>query len=126
MMIDVRALQDAWGAIDRIGGSGAHEKDGLYDIYYKISTALFDYRTRHKLSQKKLAEKLGVTQAMVSKLESGEYNYTVEQLWKIATKLGFKFDIEFSEMEEDYSVVSGGDAEIASSEYFDITYLAVG
>lgn len=125
-MIDVRALQDAWSVIDRIGGSGAHEKDGLYDIYYKISTALFDYRIRHKLSQKKLAEKLGVTQAMVSKLESGEYNYTVEQLWKIATKLGFRFDIEFSEREKDYSVISGGDAETTAGEFFDITYSAVG
>jgi len=33
MMIDVRSLQDAWGAIDRIGGSEAHGKEGLYDIF---------------------------------------------------------------------------------------------
>jgi len=102
-MIDIRTLPDAWETIDRLTGSDASEKEGLYDIYYKISIALFDYREKHKLSQKKLAEMLGVTQPMVAKLESGDYNYTIEQLWKIATKLNFKFNIDF-EMAPEYSV----------------------
>lgn len=103
-MFDIRTLPDAWSVIERLGGASASEKDGLYDIYYKISIALFDYRQKHKLSQKKLAEKLGVTQPMVAKLESGDYNYTVEQLWKIATKLNFKFNIDFEEIAVDYSI----------------------
>jgi len=102
-MIDIRTLPDAWETIDRLTGSDAGEKDSLYDIYYKISIALFDYREKNKLSQKKLAEMLGVTQPMVAKLESGDYNYTVEQLWKIATKLNFMFDIVFK-MAPEYSV----------------------
>ncbi|MDD2215689.1 MAG: helix-turn-helix transcriptional regulator [Eubacteriales bacterium] len=97
MMIDIRNLPDAWEMIDRLGGEEAKEKDELYDIYYRISTALFDYRLKHGLSQKKLADKLGVTQAMVAKMESGDYNYTIEQLWKIANKLGFRFSIDFQE-----------------------------
>ncbi|MDD4439903.1 MAG: helix-turn-helix transcriptional regulator [Tissierellia bacterium] len=103
-MIDIRTLPDAWETIDRLTGSDSSEKDSLYDIYYKISIALFDYREKRKLSQKKLAEMLGVTQPMVAKLESGDYNYTVEQLWKIATKLNFKFNIDFEEMAPEYSV----------------------
>jgi transcriptional regulator with XRE-family HTH domain len=103
-MFDIRTLPDAWSVVERLGGGSASEKDGLYDIYYKISIALFDYRQKHKLSQKKLAEKLGVTQPMVAKLESGDYNYTVEQLWKIATKLNFKFNIDFEEIAVDYSI----------------------
>jgi len=102
-MIDVSTLPDAWETIDRLAGVEAREKDSLYDIYYKISIALFDYREKHKLSQKKLAEVLGVSQPMVAKLESGDYNYTVEQLWKIAAKLDFKFNIDF-EMAPEYSV----------------------
>jgi len=98
MMIDIRNLPDAWEMIDRLGGEEAKEKDELYDIYYRISTALFDYRLKHGLSQKKLADKLGVTQAMVAKMESGDYNYTIEQLWKIANKLGFRFSIDFQEI----------------------------
>lgn len=97
-MIDIRNLPDAWEMIDRLGGEEAKEKDELYDIYYRISTALFDYRLKHGLSQKKLADKLGVTQAMVAKMESGDYNYTIEQLWKIANKLGFRFSIDFQEI----------------------------
>lgn len=103
MMLDVRRLPDAWGIIKRLGGEEANVKDGLYDIYYKISIALFDYREKNRLSQKKLAEKLGVTQPMVAKLESGDYNYTIEQLWKIATKLNFRLNIDFEEMVMEYS-----------------------
>ncbi len=99
-MIDIKTLPDAWESIDRLKGPEAREKDSLYEIYYKISIALFDYREKHKLSQKKLAEILGVTQPMVAKLESGDYNYTVEQLWKIATKLSFRFNIDFETASE--------------------------
>lgn len=104
-MMDIRKLPNAWGMVERLGGKEASDKDGLYDIYYQISTAIFDYRLKLGLSQKKLAEKLGVTQPMVAKLESGDYNYTIEQLWKIATKLGFKLRIELAEMNrEDFSI----------------------
>ncbi|NLN87593.1 MAG: helix-turn-helix transcriptional regulator [Syntrophomonadaceae bacterium] len=109
-MFDVRTLPDAWETIDRLTGAEASARDSLYDIYYKISMALFDYREKHKLSQKKLAEILGVTQPMVAKLESGDYNYTVEQLWKIATKLNFTFNIDF-EMRSEYSVYASLETE---------------
>ena len=105
-MIDVRQLPDAWETVYRVGGEEGSKCDELYDIYYKISTEIFKYRIKHELSQKKLAQKLGVTQSMVSKLESGDYNYTLEQLWKVSKKLGFKFNIVFEEEGEDFSVDS--------------------
>jgi len=120
-MIDIRNLPDAWEMIDRLDKG---EKDDLYDIYYTISIALFDYRLKYNLSQKKLAEKLGVTQPMVAKLESGDYNYTIEQLWKIATKLDFQFNIEFKEHEQDDSVISRAECADNITDY--IEYLAVG
>ncbi|MDO9534417.1 MAG: helix-turn-helix transcriptional regulator [Bacillota bacterium] len=100
-MIDLNHLPDAWRIIYKLDGEEGNEKDGLYEIYYQISTAIFKYRLKHNLSQKKLAEKLGVTQAMVSKLESGDYNYTIGQLWKVSQKLGFKLNIELEEETED-------------------------
>ena len=124
-MIDIKNLPDAWEMIDRLGGEEAKEKDELYDIYYRISTALFDYRLKYGLSQKKIADKLGVTQPMVAKLESGDYNYTIEQLWKIATKLGFKFSINFQELEQEISVISGPDSQDNVADYF-MDYMAVG
>lgn len=103
MMTDVRQLPDAWDTFYRVFGEKGREGEGLYDIYYQISTAIFDYRIRENLSQTKLAKKLGVTQAMVSKLESGDYNYSVEQLWKVSQKLGLKLTIS---LEENIGVIS--------------------
>jgi len=103
-MFDIRQLPDAWETYYRLSGEEGRKSEGLYDIYYKITTAIFKYRTTYKLSQKKLAEKLGVTQAMVSKLESGDYNYTVEQLWKISQKLGLSFDVVFEEASTEITV----------------------
>lgn len=73
------------------------ELRGLYDMYYKVSVSLVEYRKKNNLSQKDLAKKLDVSQAMVSKLESGDYNYTIEQLWKLSKKVGFTFSITFEE-----------------------------
>ncbi|MEL7566147.1 MAG: helix-turn-helix transcriptional regulator [Dehalobacterium sp.] len=125
-MTDIRSLPDAWGVIERLSGKEVMEKDKLYDIYYKISTAIFDYRIKYNLSQKRLAEKLGVTQPMVVKLESGDYNYTIEQLWKIAEKLGFKLNIDFEEIDhEGFSIISRPESQDNVSDYL-VDYLAVG
>lgn len=106
-MSDLKHLPNAWKIIYKMDGEEGNEKDGLYEIYYQISTAIFNYRLKHNFSQKKLAKILGVTQAMVSKLESGDYNYTIEQLWKVSQKLGFKLAVQMEEaedMEDDYII----------------------
>lgn len=95
--MDVRQLPNAWETFYRPSGKEGCQSSGLYDLYYEISTAIFEYRVKNNLTQKELASRLGVTQAMVSKLESGDYNYSVEQLWKISQKLDFKFKIIFVE-----------------------------
>ncbi len=100
-MFDVRRLPDAWETAQRLGGKEGDYYAGLYEIYYRLSTAIFEYRRENDLSQKQLAAKLGVSQAMVSKLESGDYNYSVEQLWKISQKLGFKLNISFEKEKEE-------------------------
>lgn len=88
--MDINSLPDAWEMVNRLTGS---DNDGLYDIYYKISVALFDYRAKHGLSQKELAKMLDITLPMMAELESGDYDYTVKQLWEIAIKLNMEFDI---------------------------------
>jgi ribosome-binding protein aMBF1 (putative translation factor) len=107
-MFDIRQLPDAWDTYNKLSGDEDQGVETLYDLYYKVSTAIFDYRTKNKLSQKQLAEKLGVTQAMVSKLESGDYNYTLEQLWKVSSKLGLKFDIVFEEATREITITGSG------------------
>lgn len=63
------------------------------DLLVDIASAFINYRTKNKMSQKDLAEKLQITQAMVSKLESGEYNPTVKMLFELAQKLSWKFSV---------------------------------
>ncbi len=94
-------LKSAWSFFEEYCDEPMEERIELYDIYYEISTKIFDFRMLNNWSQKKLAEVLGVSQAMVSKLESGEYNFTIEQLWKIAKKLGWKLNISFEGMQFD-------------------------
>lgn len=125
-MIDITKLPDAWEMVERLGEEGANENDELYDIYYKISTALFDYRLKYNLTQRKLAEKLGISQPMVVKLESGDYNYTIEQLWRLAKKLNFKLSIDFDEIKQnEYSVFSEEDVQDNLVDY-EMDFLAVG
>lgn len=92
-MIRTDEILDAYSIIHENVSDSFAEVEGLYDIYYNIATAILDYRKDNGLSQKDLASVLGVSQAMVSKLESGDYNYSVEQLWKISRKLGMDLEI---------------------------------
>lgn len=101
----VLSLKSGFDFLDKYCEEPMKERIGLYDIYYEISTKIFDFRMANGWSQKKLAEILGVTQAMVSKLESGEYNYTIEQLWKISNKLNWKLNVSFEgSQSSNYSV----------------------
>ncbi|HZK72275.1 MAG TPA: helix-turn-helix domain-containing protein [Clostridia bacterium] len=97
--MDKIVLKSAWNLLDNVSDDNDKEEYGLYDIYYSISIKIFDYRMEKGLSQKQLGEILGITQVMVSKLESGEYNPTVEQLWKVSKKLGWDFRVVLEDNE---------------------------
>lgn len=86
-------LENAWDLVDELDGGELDDEFELDDILTDISFKLIDYRIENNLTQKQLASKLSVSQAMVSKLESGEYNPTVELLFKISKKLEWKFEI---------------------------------
>ncbi|MCD5414062.1 MAG: helix-turn-helix domain-containing protein [Clostridiales bacterium] len=86
-------LENAWNLVDELDGGELDDEFELDDILTDISFKLIDYRIENNLTQKQLASKLSVSQAMVSKLESGEYNPTVELLFKISKKLEWKFEI---------------------------------
>ena len=62
---------------------------------YNIIRQLIHARKEQNLTQKELAEKTGIRQSNISRLESGEYNPTLEFLKKIAVGLGKELHIEF-------------------------------
>ena len=85
-------------------------KNGMYDllsqyisksdvyaanVIAKVSMFIYKYRQDKKMTQKAFADLMGVTQAMVSKWESAEYNFTIETIAHISEKLNTTFDIEF-------------------------------
>ena len=62
----------------------------------KISAFIYKHRKELGMSQKAFAKMMDVTQGMVSKWESAEYNFTIESIAQISEKLNVTFDIEFS------------------------------
>ena len=53
-----------------------------------IARSIQEQRRIQGLTQKQLAEKIGVSQAMVSQWENGEENFTAATLVKISSALG--------------------------------------
>lgn len=92
-MLNKELLISPWDLIDELADDDLEQLFELDDILVDISLKIINYRINNDLSQKQLAEKLDISQSMVSKLESGEYNPTVEQLWKISKKLGWSFKV---------------------------------
>ena len=66
----------------------------LIGVMTDISAALINYRADKSLSQKELAEKLECSQAMISKIESGDYNFTIRKLFDVVNKLGGRVSLE--------------------------------
>lgn len=68
------------------------DKDLLTEIEYNeilfiISKELVNYRDENQLKQEDLAKKLNMSQVMISKMESGKYNYTIKTLVKLWNNL---------------------------------------
>ena len=93
MLID-DILKSPWDIFDDID-EGTKQEFELSDILVDIACKIINYRLDNDMTQKELANKLDITQAMVSKLESGEYNPSIGFLFKISKKLGWKFELTF-------------------------------
>ncbi|MCL2062237.1 MAG: helix-turn-helix transcriptional regulator [Firmicutes bacterium] len=62
---------------------------------YIVVREIIKARMENNLTQKQLAEKLGTKQSNISRLESGNYNPSLEFLHKVAESLGKSLHIEF-------------------------------
>ena len=58
---------------------------------------LYDCRNRRKLTQKALAQKMGVKQQSIAKIESGEENLTLETIGKLLLALRSVLRVDLSE-----------------------------
>ena len=62
---------------------------------FAIIQAIIDARKNSGITQKQLAERSGITQADISRLENGNANPSIRTLKKLAASLNRKLKIEF-------------------------------
>ncbi len=70
-----------------------------YDIFSEISEQLVEARNNIGITQKELAQKTGLTQALISRIESGKSHPTIETLKKIADGLGLRLVVSLENIE---------------------------
>ena len=59
-----------------------------------VAVAIVQYRAEHDLSQRDLAQRLGMKQPQVARLELGEVNPSIDTLMRISSRLGIEFTID--------------------------------
>lgn len=63
-------------------------------ILSKLSSKIVKYRIDNDMNQKQFATFLGVSQAMVSKIESKDYNFTIKKLVELCNKMNLYLDVD--------------------------------
>ena len=82
----------------------------MQDKYLMLIAAKFvKYRSENNMTQKILAEKLNISQVMISKIESGAYNISMKSLIEYLFKLGMSLDSIFTEIKEETVTVYQND-----------------
>lgn len=62
---------------------------------YDIIQAMIDARKQQNLTQKKLSEITGITQADISRIENGTRNPSLEMMKRLAAGMGMQLKLEF-------------------------------
>lgn len=70
------------------------EYDAL-DAEFSVIQAILDARRASGLTQKDLADRTGIAQADISKLENGNANPSLKTLQRLADGMGMKLKLEF-------------------------------
>ncbi len=70
-----------------------------YDVFSEIIEQLIDARSSIGITQKELAQKTGLTQALISRIESGKSHPTIETLKRIADGLGLRLVVSLERFE---------------------------
>lgn len=72
-----------------------------------VALQVLVYRTDQGLSQRALAQKLGMTQPQVARLELGEHNPTIDTLARLAQALDVEFAIDIHPRQRAPKLLSG-------------------
>ena len=64
------------------------------EFYIQIGSQLKKYRKEMGLNQKEIAEKMGISQQIISRIESGRYNVSLGALKRITSALGLEMEVK--------------------------------
>jgi len=67
------------------------DKETLEEIAHKIS----ELRQLESMTQQELAKRMGTSQSVISRIESGKQNLSIDYIHKIAAALGRKLSLSF-------------------------------
>ena len=70
---------------------------------FQVIRAVIDARKAAGLTQKELAQRTGISQADISRLEQGEKNTSIRTLSRLAAAMHMQLSIEFKPIEEERS-----------------------
>lgn len=90
----------------------------------ELAATLLRYRAEHKLSQRALAEKLGVSQPRVVKLESGEHNPEIDTIINAVRQLGIEFALDVAPASRKPALVTARAQKQGSIAYEDVSVVA--
>lgn len=80
-------------ALDRVFSAEENERWERLAPARDLALLLIEYRSEHGLSQRALAQALGVSQPFISKLESGEHLPTIDTLERVAALLDKRLEL---------------------------------
>ncbi len=75
-------------------------------IKAKIAGELIAYRHKHDISQKELADAMGVSQPFISQIENGDWNPSLRTLIGLIMKLGGELEMNPRLLEHAFSIKS--------------------
>jgi DNA-binding XRE family transcriptional regulator len=90
----------------------------------EFAATLLRYRAEHKLSQRALAQKLGVSQPRVVKLEAGEHNPDVDTIINAVRRLGIEFVLDVAPASQKPALVTARARKHGTITYDDVAVVA--
>ena len=90
----------------------------------EFASTLLRYRAQHKLSQRALAERLGVSQPRIVKLESGEHNPEIDTIINAVRRLGVEFVLDVAPTNRKPRLVTARAQKHGSNAHNDVSVVA--
>ena len=98
-MSDFQKLLDQ--ALEKVNLTPVGDTPGIeeYDIDAEVRDLVISARSAANLTQKQLAQRSGVSQSNISKIENGNYQPSLSTLKRIAGALGKRLVVSFEDSE---------------------------